>query len=189
MIQQGIMNFFTDASIVSGKSCMRLGGTYGFLRVDKSRIIYDEFAGYSLISDINYLECKAIYHCLLHILNNHQSRTKYYIFTDSSNSYDYLEKYCSKKILGTKHWRFNRQIVETESLINYLIQVNVDIHIIDIKGHCKNSNQLLVYLNNKTPGFSLEDCKLILFGNKSIDHYIRDVAKHKELHPYILYDN
>ena len=188
MIQQNVINFFTDASIVKENQDMILGGTYGFLRVDNNRDIKDEFAGYSLISNIQYLECKAIYYCLLHILKNYQKGVKYYIFTDSSTSYDYLKKACNGNGSETKHWWFNRQVTETELLIKHMIQIGIDIHIIDIKGHCKNSNRLLIYLNNKTPGFSLEECKLIIFGNTSIDKYVRDVSKHKELHSYILYD-
>ena len=64
-MKRPVMNFFTDASIVLDNNHTRLGGTYGFLRVNNDRDIKDEFAGFSLITNIQYLEYQQVIKTLL----------------------------------------------------------------------------------------------------------------------------
>ena len=83
---------------------------------------------------------------------------------------------------------FYRQVKETAQLIMSMINhQHIDIHIIDIKGHCIDPVRLKQYLDKKTPGFNIDDCRFILYGNHLIDTLV-NISKFRILHMNLPYN-
>lgn len=169
------VDYFTDASIVTQHQSTTTMGAYGYVCLSKDFIIKDSYVAYS-IPNINYLECRAIYDCLLRIRNIAKKDVKYTIFTDSTTSCEALKKILNNK--GTiKDNTFYQQVKATTILISTMVNENIDIHIIDIKSHCKNPAELKAYLNKTNPGFNRAYRKLIFRGNGLVDSLVNNTAR------------
>lgn len=177
--------FFTDASMKRNQ----IGGTYALFHLDKQWKPKDRVVGYSLISNIDYLECKAIYYCLCYIYWRAYPGIKYYIFTDSSTCYESIKKLCNNQQLKSKrHW-FHKQVTESVQLYLYMSQSGIDVEIVDVKGHCFNFDMQKKYLENKGFNFDSKHINLIMNGNNQVDKFVGMVRENKNQYPYLLYDN
>ena len=58
-----------------------------------------------------------------------------------------------------------------------MLNKNIDIHIIDIKGHCSNVDELSLYMKKKHKEFDRSYRRLIYRGNYIVDRLVYSVSK------------
>ena len=177
--------YFTDASITYYQNSKPRMGAYGYLCLDKFFDLKESSIELSIYPDTNYLESTAIFDCLLHIQTIARLGVKYYLFTDSSSTFDLLEQSMVYNKRIKKNQLFHQQVKNIIPLIYSMVEQGIDIHIIDTKGHCHNIQALSKYLDKKTPGFDINQKNLILYGNHLIDCMVHNSTKYRKQYSFL----
>lgn len=175
-------NYFTDASISNLNYAY--GGTYGFIRLDDDGYVVDEFYAHS-IPAINYLECKAIYDCLLRIQEIAQPGIEYIISSDSRNSISLINKYLYNQTLYDESSLFYQQINATATLLLSMRRRNIDVKLVKVKAHCNNLESFaeqIYYPNNSNPNPSQKELELMYCGNTIVDSNVNLMGNCRNLY-------